>query len=242
MSWPKEIRDDILVRCGRHCCICHKFCGLKIELHHIKHKSEGGEDSADNCIALCFDCHADQRSYDHTHPKGLKYSREELIRHRDKWYKLVNQNLGTGTPEHIEQDKHTFYLIYQIISPDPLIRYLKEKDFGEWKFSLKPLRPIYTFLQKIDDEPWVEFYDIDLETLKEELVHLMGKFCSKIASDTFDFKDGSYDSQCVPREWEIDQPERYSDTVAFLNQMAGEIVETYTSFVRLGKQKLGVIL
>lgn len=56
MSWPKEVRDEVLIKSGRHCCICHKFCGLKIELHHIKLKSEGGEDSIDNCIPEVVPC------------------------------------------------------------------------------------------------------------------------------------------------------------------------------------------
>ena len=30
-----------------------------MELHHIKQVAYGGEDTFENCIPLCFDCHAD---------------------------------------------------------------------------------------------------------------------------------------------------------------------------------------
>lgn len=242
MSWPKEVKDEVLIKCGRHCCICHKFCGLKLELHHIKLKSEGGEDTLDNCIPLCFDCHADQRSYDHKHPKGLKYSKEELKGHRDNWYHLVNHNLGTGTTDHLEQDQKTFYKIFETIPPIPTIQYLRDVDFNAWKFHLTPLEPITLFLIKIENEPWLEFFDSDIEALKTYLVNILIEFNDKIRTDTFDFRDGTYDTQCVPWEWMENQPERYNNTVAFLNAKSIEIVNVYTEFIRLCRKKLGVII
>lgn len=242
MAWPKEVKNEVLIKCGRHCCICHKFCGLKIELHHIKLKSEGGEDNAENCIPLCFDCHADQTSYDHKHPKGIKYTSEEIKGHRDKWYKLVNQNLGTGTIDHLEQDQKTFYKIFEIIPPNPTIQYLRQVDFNAWKFFLKPLTPITSFLICIENEPWIEFYDSDIEALKSNLVVLLMEFHEKITTDTFDFKDGNFDTQCVPSEWMETQPERYKSTVEFLNSKSNEIVDIYTKFIRLCMHKLGVVI
>ena len=89
MPFSKNIADEVLVKSGRRCSICKKFCGTKIELHHIKPKSEGGEDTFDNCIPLCFDCHADAGSYNTHHPKGKKFSEKELKMHREKLYKKM---------------------------------------------------------------------------------------------------------------------------------------------------------
>ena len=50
----------------------------KIEIHHITPQAEGGADTIENAIALCFDCHADAGHYNTDHPKGTKYSRPEL--------------------------------------------------------------------------------------------------------------------------------------------------------------------
>ena len=90
MSFPDSVAVEALTSCGRCCCICHKFCGTKIELHHIEQKAYGGEDSLENCIPLCFDCHSDMGKADPKHPKGKRYSVEELKRHRDNWYKKVS--------------------------------------------------------------------------------------------------------------------------------------------------------
>ena len=92
MSFPNNIAEKVLVDCKRSCAICHTFCGIKIELHHIKPKSDGGEDSYDNCIPLCFNCHADAGAYNPKHPKGRKYSEAELKNHRDRWYSKVKDS------------------------------------------------------------------------------------------------------------------------------------------------------
>lgn len=87
MGFPASVADKALAASGRCCCICHKFYGTKIELHHIKQKAYGGEDTFENCIPLCLDCHADMGKGDSKHPKGKRYSEAELIVHRDAWYK-----------------------------------------------------------------------------------------------------------------------------------------------------------
>ncbi|WP_308620302.1 HNH endonuclease [uncultured Desulfovibrio sp.] len=89
MSFSHDVMDEALVSCGRTCCICKKFCGVKIEGHHIVPESKGGDDSFDNCIPLCFDCHADVEHYNNEHPRGRKYSPKELRKHRDNWYEYV---------------------------------------------------------------------------------------------------------------------------------------------------------
>ena len=90
MGFPERVATEALVLCGRSYCICNKFCGTKIELHHIKQKAYGGDDTLDNCIPVCFDCHADMGRADPKHPKGKRYSEEELKRHRDGWYEKVD--------------------------------------------------------------------------------------------------------------------------------------------------------
>jgi len=60
-----------------------------MELHHIVPKYENGTDTFDNCIPLCFDCHADVGSYNPKHPKGRKFTSTELKGHRDNWYAKV---------------------------------------------------------------------------------------------------------------------------------------------------------
>jgi hypothetical protein len=89
MGFLHDVMDEALVACGRTCCICRKFCGVNIEGHHIVPESKGGDGSFDNCIPLCFDCHADVGHYNKEHPRGRKYSSKELRKHRDNWYEHV---------------------------------------------------------------------------------------------------------------------------------------------------------
>jgi predicted nucleotidyltransferase len=93
MSFPPKVAEKALLDSKRSCCICHKFCGVKIELHHIVQVSEGGENTYDNCIPLCLDCHAEVKAYNDKHPKGKKYRESELRQHRDRWYKKVRDSI-----------------------------------------------------------------------------------------------------------------------------------------------------
>ena len=86
MSFSQKIADEVLVRCHRHCCLCDVYAGSKIELHHIKQVADCGEDTTDNCIPLCFNCHAEVKAYNPHHPKGRKFTETELRGHCDKCY------------------------------------------------------------------------------------------------------------------------------------------------------------
>lgn len=92
MPFSPKTKEDALVSCQRRCSICHKFCGTKMECHHILQVREGGDDSIDNCIPLCFDCHADVKAYNPLHPKGCAYTESELRRHRGNWFSFCSNN------------------------------------------------------------------------------------------------------------------------------------------------------
>lgn len=92
MSFPASVRNQVFVKCARHCCACHQHKGRNIEIHHIIPKQQGGQDTFENAIALCFECHADAGHYFAGHPKGSKFSIEELRMHRDSWLRLVEQH------------------------------------------------------------------------------------------------------------------------------------------------------
>lgn len=87
MGFPPNVKEQAAVACNRCCCICHEFKGPKLEFHHIKQQADGGDNSFENCIPLCFDCHADMGRTDPRHPKRNHYSERELRMHRDKWYR-----------------------------------------------------------------------------------------------------------------------------------------------------------
>lgn len=93
MGFPQKVVDTVLIKCKRHCCLCGKYVGINIELHHIKQKADGGKDTEDNCIPLCFNCHAEVQSYNTHHPKGHKYTNTELKQRRDEIYLRVQNEI-----------------------------------------------------------------------------------------------------------------------------------------------------
>lgn len=92
MSFAKNIKEKVLIETARHCCVCHRYKGVKVEVHHIKHKSLGGEDTYKNAISLCFDCHADAGHYNPKHPRGTKFSPTELKKAKDSWITQVKEH------------------------------------------------------------------------------------------------------------------------------------------------------
>src|SRR5680860_1676468 len=108
MGFTAKIKEDILVASARHCCVCHRYKGVKIEIHHIIPKEQGGEDTFENSIALCFDCHSDAGHYFAQHPKGTKFSIKELKKHKESWFSIVEKN---SIPLKNDNIIHSRYLI-----------------------------------------------------------------------------------------------------------------------------------
>jgi hypothetical protein len=88
MAFPEADVAKLLAACHRRCCVCHRFCGVKMELDHIQPKAEGGPDTIDNAIPVCFDCHAEIHAYNDQHPRGRKFKPEELKLHKQQWLEL----------------------------------------------------------------------------------------------------------------------------------------------------------
>ena len=97
MGFSRAIRENALVRAARCCCVCRRFKGVGVEVHHIIPLVQGGKNSLDNAIVLCFDCHCAAGHYNPTHPKGTKYSPGELLKHRDDWFQRVRDS-GASAP------------------------------------------------------------------------------------------------------------------------------------------------
>jgi 5-methylcytosine-specific restriction endonuclease McrA len=59
-AWQR-VRAAVFARDGRICRACQRKGG--VEVHHIRFRSTGGEDSTSNTAALCRECHADVHAY-----------------------------------------------------------------------------------------------------------------------------------------------------------------------------------
>ena len=105
MPFPRSVREQALVLAARHCCVCHRYKGVKIEVHHLEQEADGGGNDLENAIALCFDCHADAGHYNPDHPRGTNFSPRELRMARATWHRLVQENAAnTAIREEIQSD------------------------------------------------------------------------------------------------------------------------------------------
>ncbi|TAJ09969.1 MAG: HNH endonuclease [Nitrospirae bacterium] len=91
MAFPRDLVSKLLARCHRRCCVCHRFCGIKIETDHIVPKEQGGSDDIENAIPVCFECHAEIHSYNDQHPRGRKFLPDELRQHKEQWLKICDE-------------------------------------------------------------------------------------------------------------------------------------------------------
>ena len=93
MPFNANTKARMFIKSARICCLCYKPCGTNIEAAHIIAEADGGCNTDDNGIPLCFDCHQEIGGYDVRHPKGNKFTDIELKTRRDKVYELVENGV-----------------------------------------------------------------------------------------------------------------------------------------------------
>lgn len=184
MSFPENVANEALVRSERCCCICHKFCGPKMELHHIIQKADGGEDTLENCIPLCFDCHSDMGKGDTRHPKGKRYSEKELRMHRDNWYKKVESGFLISRANTVyNEDVASFQKICALFTPN--IRFwLSETDIGRRYHPYDTFAELAKYLYESSD-PFSEFMHVELEKMRATLVESMDSFLACLSTNVY---------------------------------------------------------
>ena len=89
MPFSRSVKVRALLDAARHCCLCRRYKGVKVEVHHIIPQAKGGSNASENAIALCFDCHADAGAYNPEHPRGTKITPDELRCAREEWHEIV---------------------------------------------------------------------------------------------------------------------------------------------------------
>src|SRR5437867_102376 len=85
MAFPEDGVAQLLADCKRHCCVCWRWCGSKIQLHHILPKKQDGPDEIDNAVPVCMDCHAEIESKSNM---GRHFSQAELLEHKRRWLEI----------------------------------------------------------------------------------------------------------------------------------------------------------
>lgn len=248
MSFSEKVQTEALAASGRCCCICHKFCGTKIALHHIKQKAHGGDDSFENCIPLCLDCHEDMGKADPNHVTGKHYTEKELIMHRDAWYKKQSDSQRGNKCPVCEADKKLFNRICQSFSGE-LGERLRDDD-------LRGVHIRHSFnevfkLRKELQSPLNEFLDADLEKLRAELIEKMCEFAWYLSTKTFPvgaelqqyqathkwlYENGYILKREILPEEQDKLVQEFETEADQLNESATNLWESYCEFVRQGRR------
>lgn len=241
MTFPESIAEKALLDCSRCCCICHKFCGFKIELHHIIQKSQNGADTYENCIPLCLDCHADVKAYDPKHPKGRKYTDSELRKHRDRWYeKLTNQNIVVVHPDCIELDRKLFLKIREVIPGKQDSIFFVRNHMYSNPFLSGEHDDLQEYLFQSKD-PAFEFIDTDLEAHKSQLTNSIQKLLIILTEVVFTTDNWINDSKvAVYPDLKFSKPEIYYEAINRVHDAANKVCADYDDLVRLGRRKLAI--
>jgi hypothetical protein len=253
MTFPPRIANKALLDCGRCCSICHKFCGFKIELHHIIQKSEGGKNSYENCIPLCLDCHAEVKAYNPKHPKGRKYTDAELREHRNRWYEKVgNKSFLLSHPECVELDRKLFLKIKQILPvTEGSITFIRSHVYTD-PWLLKEHNDLTKYRSHCQN-PDFEFIDLDLEIHRCRLTESIKKFMETLftvgfTTDRFTvgFSTDRWREYREMREMAVypdirdSKHDVYRKAVEDMEQTANDVCSAYDGLIRLGRRKLGV--
>ena len=90
MPFDRDTKARMFIKSSRICCLCLKQCGTNIEAAHIIDEHKGGTNDEGNGIPVCLDCHQEIGAYDPKHPKGNKFTHQELRARRDRLYRLVD--------------------------------------------------------------------------------------------------------------------------------------------------------
>ncbi len=145
MGFSNQIKEKAYIASARRCCVCKKFKGRNIEVHHIVQKADGGKDTYENAIPLCFDCHAEAGHYNPRHPKGARYSPSELRAHRDAWYKVVADG-----KLHVEEIDATHY--YYLTNSFDIVSEIINGEFNDFPIdNVKLLKNnLYRFLKSAE--------------------------------------------------------------------------------------------
>jgi len=88
VAFPDAAVAQLLADCKRHCCVCFKWCGTKMHLHHIHARADGGADDIENAIPVCLDCHAEIESRTNM---GRQFTRAELHEHKRRWLEICRE-------------------------------------------------------------------------------------------------------------------------------------------------------
>lgn len=188
MSFPPNIKKEVLLKCKRYCCYCGNYKGINIEVHHIVQKANGGKDTFDNAIPLCFDCHSEIGSYNPRHPKGNRFTKNELKQIRDTFYeKIADIPRKVTTLSEIDDN----LLVEFKADYTRLIEYAIHTDFSSELVDVNYADNTYY----LEEEKWCRknytFENVNLDNIKVEILYKLEELRHYLSDKYLRYHEGS---------------------------------------------------
>ncbi len=79
---PDGVKLRVLEEAGYQCAYCGHREGLNLTAHHIKRKRDGGKDTPENLIALCYNCHNRVDETQSISEKEIRRLKRHLVQQR----------------------------------------------------------------------------------------------------------------------------------------------------------------
>ncbi len=79
---PEGVKLRVLEEAGYQCAYCGHRDGLNLTAHHIKRKRDGGKDTPENLIALCYNCHNRVDETQSIPEKDIRRLKRHLVQQR----------------------------------------------------------------------------------------------------------------------------------------------------------------
>ena len=228
-----------MLACGRRCCLCHKFSGVGMECHHISPKAKGGADTFENCIPLCFDCHAEVGHYTDEHPKGTKFSPAELQGHRDRWYATIADGKTPDAPkEFVDLDRKLFFRLYEKLGGSKKMVHFRDHDYNNG-YNVDVEHRLWDF-EHIARMPQSEFHDAQMAAALADLMAALKSYWADALNRLWHDGDRAH----IPPEWAYSDDEkmqeRFEEAVSVMNKAATKVWESFSQFVKAARFRLDV--
>lgn len=115
--------------------------------------------------------------------------------------------------------------------------FIKDFNFAWFSFKTDKVNDLFYISDTQIDNPELKFLDKKLEKLKNELFIEIKWIVYEISSNTFPQWESM---QTVPPEWEIEQPERFTEVVNKLHSHSSNIWLKYNDFINYWRKKFKV--
>lgn len=135
----------------------------------------------------------------------------------------------------VEHDRRLFQKLVDELPSDGAIRFLREQPMG-FSWPRRKIDPLERFAHEWNTVER-EFVREELERGRKDLLAKANAYVGIVTRNTWPV-GSNHDLVSVPSEWELEQPERFSKTVATIEVAGDEVVSAYEDLVRLGRRCL----